>query len=278
VPPPNAYVPCSRLKLRSPRKPGAIAFEQLGYANAALASYSLFTRLKRDGVIPAQYRFQVCLPTPFAPVSSFVVVEDQAEVEPVYEAAMLRELEKIIDTIPLDDLAIQWDTAAEFMILEGAAPTFLKDRMSEILERLIRLGNHIPVPVDLGYHLCYGDAGHKHFKEPEDATKLVAVANAISTGITRTINWIHMPVPQNRTDLAYYAPLGNLHLHPETELYLGLVHFTDGIAGTLKRIEVARQFIADFGVAAECGFGRRPSETISDLLRIHSQVADPVSM
>ena len=206
------------------------------------------------------------------------MVEDQAEVEPAYEAAMLGELDRIIDAIPQDDLAIQWDTAAEFAIPEGVAPTFLKESMSEILGRLIRLGNHVPVPVELGYHLCYGDAGHKHFKEPEDATKLVAVANAISTGITRPINWMHLPVPRNRTDAAYYVPLGNVRLHPETELYLGLVHFTDGVEGTRKRIEAAQQFVADFGVATECGFGRRPSETIPDLLRVHSQVADPVSV
>lgn len=112
----------------------------------------------------------------------------------------------------------------------------------------MRLGSHIPLPAEMGYHLCYGDAGHKHFKEPEDTGKLVEIANAISAGITRPINWIHLPVPQHRSDAAYYAPLGNLHLHPETELYLGLVHFTDGVEGTLKRIKAAKQFVTDFGV------------------------------
>jgi hypothetical protein len=61
------------------------------------------------------------------------------------------------------------------------------------------------------------------------ASKLVEVANTISTGARRQINWIHMPMPRNRTDEAYFAPLRSLHLHPETELYLGLVHFTDGV-------------------------------------------------
>ncbi|HEV2581816.1 MAG TPA: hypothetical protein VGT44_13260, partial [Ktedonobacteraceae bacterium] len=122
APPPNAYVPRSRFKLRSPRPSGAITFEQLGYADAALDSYRLFSQLKNDGIIPAQYRFQVCLPTPLAPISSFIAVEDQAEVEPAYEAAMLRDLERILDAIPQDDLAIQWDTAAEFIILESVAP------------------------------------------------------------------------------------------------------------------------------------------------------------
>jgi hypothetical protein len=276
-PPPNAYVPRSRFKLRSSRTPGAITFEQLGYAGAALDSYRLFSQLKRDGVIPAQYRFQVCLPTPLAPVSAFVVQENQAEVEPVYEAAMLAELDRITSDIPQDELAIQWDTAVEFAILEGVMPTFLADSKDEILQRLLRLGNRVPVPAEMGYHLCYGDAGHKHFKEPEDTDKLVEVANAISAGITRPINWVHMPVPRNRSDSAYYAPLRNLRLHPETELYLGVVHFTDGVEGTLKRIKAAQQLVVDFGVATECGFGRRTADTIPELLRIHSQVAEPVS-
>jgi hypothetical protein len=85
-----------------------------------------------------------------------------------------------------------------------------------------------------------------------------------------------MPVPRNRTDDAYFAPLRNLRLHPETELYLGLVHYTDSIEGTQKRIKAAQRVVKDFGVATECGFGRRSPETIVDLLRIHSEVAVPV--
>ena len=66
------------------------------------------------------------------------------------------------------------------------------------------------------------------------------MANALSAGLKRTITWIHLPVPRNRTEDAYFAPLRNLHLHPETELYLGVVHFTDGVEGTLRRIEAAQ--------------------------------------
>jgi hypothetical protein len=56
-----------------------------------------------------------------------------------------------------------------------------------------------------------------------------------------------------------------------------VVHFSDGVEGTLKRIKAAQQFVAAFGVATECGFGRRPPDTMPALLRIHSQVAEPVS-
>jgi hypothetical protein len=230
-----------------------------------------------DAYVPRQH-FQVSLPTPLAPVGVFVVLADQAAVEPAYERGMLNELDRITSAIPRDELAIQWDVAIEFAILEGVMPTFLADAKTEIPEQLIRLGNRVPAGVELGYHLCYGDAGHKHFKEPEDTSKLVEVASAISVGVTRTINWIHMPVPRNRSDDAYFAPLRNLKLHPETEFYLGLVHFSDSVEGTRQRIATAVRYAPVFGVATECGLGRRPPETIPDLLRIHSEVAAPVQV
>jgi hypothetical protein len=274
IPPdPNAYAVLPRFKLRSPMDAGDIQFNQLGYADAAIASYALFSQLKQAGIIPAHFRFQVSLPTPLAPVTAFVAPGDQAAVEPAYEAGMFNELDRITTAIPQDELAIQWDVAVEFGLLELAMPAFFADVKAGILERLIRLGNRVPASVELGYHLCYGDAEHKHFKQPEDTSKLVEVANAISAGVTRTINWIHMPVPRDRSDDAYFAPLRNLKLHPETELYLGLVHFTDGVEGTRQRIATAVQYVPTFGVATECGLGRRPPETIADLLRIHSEVA-----
>jgi len=276
-PDPKAYAPLPSIRLRSPASPEDITFDQLGYAGAAIASYAVFTQLKQAGIIPAHYRFQVSLPTPLAPVVAFVAPEDRAIVEPAYEKAMFAELDRITAAIPRDELAIQWDVAVEFGILEDIRFTTSPELKRGIVDRLIHLGDRVPADVELGYHLCYGDAGHKHFKEPEDTSKLVEVANAISAGVKRTINWIHMPVPRNRTDDAYFAPLRNLQLHPETELYLGLVHYTDGVEGTRKRIAAAQRVVTNFGVATECGFGRRPPETIPDLLRIHSAVAAPIA-
>ena len=280
VPPdPNAYAPRPSVHLRAGVSPDEISFENLGYADAALASYQVYSRFKQEGAIPANTRFQVSLPTPIATVAVFFSVHDQATVEPSYERAMLHELERITSGIPHDELALQWDVAVEFGILEGAFPSFLSgraDTMQQLTDRLVRLGNRVPVTVELGYHLCYGDAGHKHFKEPEDTSKLVAVANAVSAGVTRPINWIHMPVPRDRSDAAYFAPLRDLKLHPETELYLGLIHIHDGAEGAQRRIAAARQVVQNFGVATECGMGRRPPETIPALLRIHTEVCAPV--
>jgi hypothetical protein len=51
------------------------------------------------------------------------------------------------------------------------------------------------------------------------------------------------------------------------------VHFTDGAAGTRKRLAVAERHAKAFSIATECGFGRRDPKTIPELLRIHAEVA-----
>jgi hypothetical protein len=68
--------------------------------------------------------------------------------------------------------------------------------------------------------------------------------------------------------------LKRLTLRPETELCLGLVHYTDGVDGTKRRLATAKKYAEKFSIATECGFGRRDPRTIPELLRIHAEVAD----
>lgn len=98
-----------------------IALPPLGCADAARESYAPFTRLREEGVIRAGTRFQVSVPTPVAVISSFFSGDDRIAIEPVYEDALLGELEQILEEIPHEDLAIQWDVSSEMGILEGAS-------------------------------------------------------------------------------------------------------------------------------------------------------------
>ena len=82
-----------------------------------------------------------------------------------------------------------------------------------------------------------------------------------------------MPVPRERDDDPYFAPLQNLAQQDGTELYLGLVHLSDGIDGARRRMAAAGRFVTDYGIATECGLGRRPAETIPALLALHRDVA-----
>jgi hypothetical protein len=66
------------------------------------------------------------------------------------------------------------------------------------------------------------------------------MANAASVRVTRPIHYFHLPVPKNRTDDPYSAPLAGLQLHPETQLYLDLIQHDD-TAGDAARLAAARR-------------------------------------
>jgi hypothetical protein len=272
----TGYVRRKKFRLRRGMRSQHICFPPLGYSEAALASYEIFKRMQSCGEIAAHLKFLVCLPTPLAPVTAFMFPDGYIAVEPRYEQRLMAELDQITSAIPNERLAIQWDVAYELAILEGVAECALADPPAQILDRLVRIGGRVPPATELGYHFCYGDAGHRHFKEPRDAVKLVALANEVSTQIARPLNWVHFPVPRDRFDDDYYLPFAALALRPETECYLGLVHFTDGIEGTRRRIETASRHVHNFGLATECGLGRRPPHSIPALLDIHAALASPV--
>ncbi len=90
-----------------------------------------------------------------------------------------------------------------------------------------------PRDIELMFHFCYGDSNHRHVVEPIDMGDMVDVANrAARAGSSGRSICIHMPVPRDRRDDAYFAPLARLGSSRDTELCLGLVHYTDGVAGT----------------------------------------------
>ncbi|MCA0378711.1 MAG: hypothetical protein LCH36_04615 [Actinobacteria bacterium] len=251
----------------------------LGYAEAALESWQVFSRLKQEGVVPAATRFQVSLPTPLGVVGSFVREEDRPSFEPVYEAALARELQQILDAIPHEELAIQWDAALEFAHLEGAgygspSKPWFEDVWAGTSERLARQVDRVPDSVEVGVHLCYGDVAEKHFAEPTDTAVLTRFANLLAERAERQLTWVHLPVPIERDDEAFFAPLAQLAISPETELYLGLVHREDGAEGAERRLAAARAHVTrPFGVATECGFGRAPEGAAMSLFEAHRAVA-----
>jgi methionine synthase II (cobalamin-independent) len=243
----------------------------------------LFTRLKDEGVIPPPTRFQVSMPTTIAIMWPFIVPDHRRRLMPVWERALAREASLVAAAIPHEELAMQWDVAVEFSLIENVIPGGELPPLEEILDQIVRHSRYVPEDVQFGYHLCYGDSPSepggqgRHFKQPQDASKLVMVANAISRGAQRPINWIHMPVPIERDDDAYFEPLRDLELRPETELYLGLVHYEDGLEGTQRRIATAVKFANRFGVATECGMARRPRERVPELLEIQRDAVVPAS-
>ncbi|MBV9119376.1 MAG: hypothetical protein JOZ39_01615 [Chloroflexi bacterium] len=272
-------------------KPGVtaadLAFGDLGYATNALRSFELFDGRQRSGKLPPHLRFEVCLPVPIESLVSLVAPEAHALVEPAYEAAMNRELARILEGVPHQRLAIQWDICNIIWMWEGWVPAQLaSDHPSlkrALVDRVARMSHATPPEVQMGYHFCYGDWNHRHLKEPGDTAVMAELATELTAAVERRVDWLHLPVPIERTDAAYFDPLARATLRPETELYLGLVHFRDGVDGTRKRIDTAASVLQrPFGVAAECGLGRRPAErggapdTLADLLKVHAEVSRPV--
>jgi len=260
-------------RLRESVDPAQLEFIRLGYAAAALASYATFAEFKASGVIQPGTRFQVSLPTPLAPVALFVTPADIPAVLPAYQAALLGELAAICAAIPAGELAVQWDVAVEMGVLEGAFPAPFDNVEETVAAAMVALGDAVPSGVSLGYHLCYGDLGLHHFIEPRDMSVLVGLANRISAGLTRALDWMHMPVPRDRDDPEYFAPLERLHLAETADLFLGLVHDSDGLEGARRRMASASKFRSGFGIGTECGFGRRDPRSIPALLRLHRDVA-----
>ena len=135
-------------------------------------------------------------------------------------------------------------------MIEGARDSHLAPK--EHIGRLIHVADLVPQPVELGFHFCYGYASRKHTIEPRDTGLLVSIANALAGDASRPLDFLHMPVPRDRDDEAFFRPLSDLRLDSATELYLGLIHWTDGLDGALRRMSAASK-----GCVANSGKGRR---------------------
>jgi hypothetical protein len=270
--------PRTRYRLRPGRSVADVTFENLHYADIAERSYRDFARLKREGKIPAPCRFQIDLVPAHSVIWLYLQDDLHAPLDPAFNRALKNEIDKIAARLPHGEIAIQFDVAsAVFARLERNDVSSYgrsKDETRQTFARiLVDLANHVPSDIELLFHFCYGDSNHKHVVEPTDMADMVAMANRLNEDIARPIQLIHMPVPRNRSDDAYFAPLRNLRLKPATQLCLGLVHHTDGVTGTRNRMAAAEKVVSEFSIATECGFGRRKPETIPELLRIHAEVA-----
>lgn len=260
-------------------KPGtdlaAVSFET-GYDKAAEYSYGIFARLQADGVIGEQARFQVSLPTPMATGYFYVSHKARDDYLEVYERSLLRALNAILDTVPTDKLAIQFDVCQEVLVFENYFPDRPDDYKQQIFSMLARLGEAVPSGVDLGYHLCYGTPAQEHLVMPKDAGILVELLNGIVSHARRKVDYVHLPVPQHFTDDAYFLPFRDYKGSPQTKIYVGLIH-PDDDEGNRQRIATAAEFIDNFGIATECGWGRADRESVPALLDSHRVAAESLA-
>lgn len=237
---------------------------RLGFYQDAVNSYHHFKALKEKGVIPKHLRFQVSIPTAVSamPPRVFPHPGDLAKVRPGYIDAVRAEVAAMIEQIPAEELAIQWDCSTELQDVYGGVPGVPADgALERNVPQILAMSRDIPESVMLGFHLCFGTLGGWPRFAPDSADKVVELANAFMAGAGRRVDWMHIPV-LNRTDDAYYAPFAKLK-PGATKIFLGMVHNMENFP---ERLALARKVVPAFGVAAYCGFGRRhPSELPSVL-------------
>jgi hypothetical protein len=122
-------------------------------------------------------------------------------------------------------------------------------------------------------HLCYGNLYGHHLVEPDDLELVVRMANAGVRAAGRRVDYVHFPVPVERDDDPYFAPLADLSIG-DAVVYAGLIHDHDGIPGSLRRMgTLRRHYQGPLGVATECGFGGHRRQAVPELLRILREVA-----
>ena len=260
-----------------------VRWPDLGYAAAYTDSYQVFRRLQDDGTIPAGVRFQMQYPTPVAPIAGTFVPEDQDRLVACYQAALFADLARALAQLPHDQIAVQWDVAVEFAMLEGGFG-FDPVPLGQITPGLARCADQIPGDVPVGMHLCYGDAGHQHFKQPESLALQVQVANAVTAAARRPVNWFSFTVPQAQRDADYFAPLATLRTGPQTELYFALVPYypaSQPAGTTAQQVAHIDAGLAqtppgsrEWGICTECGMGRVQAGDVPTLLDLHRTILD----
>jgi hypothetical protein len=242
----------------------------------AIASYQVFRRLRADGVVPAGLRFQVGLPFPSSAMNGFKAdfAADYPVAERAFEDLMARELRRLMEAIPPEDLAVQWDVCYEVLDLEGVLAWTAPGAWERFTGPVTRLTRLIPEGAVVGYHLCYGTFPEWPMFEARDMGLLVLMANYAAANSGRTVDYLHLAGPRylRSEDDRFFRPLAGLS-PGGARVYLGIVLPVDGIPGLKRRQATASRYLKDFGVSMYCGFGRQPGADGTETMRDHRRSA-----
>lgn len=273
-------------RLRDGRRAEELRLEPFGVAATALDSYRQLQEHTQHGRFRPGIRFQVTIPSPATIGGPLELPHDV--VLPAVEAAMLAEVREVARSIPAQELAIQFDLAAELELEEARRrPDAFDAPFCDVINEtwgawtaetlaasVARVADAVPAEAELGFHLC--GLWHIDPRGGQDMRVHRDFANLLAERVHRPISYVHVAsIPEHGA--ADYAVLSELRLSPDTELYLGLIHRGDGVAGARRRIEAARTVRDGFGVAHFCGlgpmFGVTP-DRLDEVLELHREVAE----
>jgi hypothetical protein len=99
------------------------------------------------------------------------------------------------------------------------------------------------------------------------------MANFAVASSGRPVDWLHLAGPRylRSEDRSFFRPLADLE-PGDARVFLGIVLPIDGAAGLRRRQATASRYLADFGVAMYCGFGRQPGPDGTETMREHAAV------
>lgn len=258
-------------------KPGTNPrFDDLKYGRYATESYEIFRRLKEQGVIEPDIRFQVCLPAPASAINAFFEdPSDWPRLHRAYLNGLRGEVDTILQSVPPAELALQFDNAWEVVDLATGDRQFFEfwpqrtfeEKFEEHTRYLDDLARLAPDDALLGYHWCYGTWGGWPMTAMRDLSLCVRLSNTAAERVSRRIDYLHMPVIA-APDASFFAPLDDLKVG-DAKIFLGLIH-EDGVDPFRRRLELARAHLSDFGIAGVCGFGRVDPAELPEVLRLHT--------
>jgi hypothetical protein len=244
-----------------------------GYADMAIESFAVFDRLQKQGAIAPDTRFLVCMATSLAPGYNYISPHSRPDFVRLFTDHLAGEVARIARSIPHERLAVQWDVCQEVLMWENYYGEQHAGWRDEIIGVEKRLGEAVPAGAHLGYHLCYGSPADEHLIMPKDMGVMVEMTNDIVHAVQRPVEFFHLPVPRERSDDAFFAPLDRLCIDSYTELHFGLVHLGDEV-GDAARLAAVRRHARVDGVGTECGWGRKNPGQIPALLAQHRRLVE----
>src|SRR5262249_45754068 len=159
------------------------------------------------------------------------------------------------ELIPADELAIQWDLAAEQGAVESAltqAAAAAKEVAQRMLQPARDVCSAIPKNVHLGYHMCFGTLNGWPGRSPKDMTGAVLLSNAAVECSDRPVDFLHIPTLGSATD-EFFRPMSELK--PDgARVYMGAIHHLYGPEGMRPQLKTIQRYVPEFGLAAPCGF------------------------
>lgn len=251
---------------------------RLGFARDAVNSYALFHYMKKDGVIPKHVRFQVCIPLTYSATGYFFPAEDMEKIVPGMTEALRTEVAKMVELIPNDDLAIQWDLAVENRYVDTAFTEHGIEAANKEAARICAPAEEVcsvlPKAVHVGHHMCFGTLNGWPSRQPPTLTGTVALSNAAVDASGRSVEFLHIPTLAPADD-TFFGPLKDLKTNG-ARVYMGAVHHLHGPGGMAAQLKTIKKYLPDFGVGSPCGFGRTADRNDRLVTDDGSKVANPI--